>query len=228
MIGTLINSGTVIVGSIIGLLIRNRLPKRFVDTVFLALGLITIGLGVSMSVTPSDTLVVIFSLVIGAVIGESLRFEERADRLADRVKSRFSIGHHQFSEGLVTAFLLFCVGSMTVLGAFEEGMGNPPNLLLTKSLMDGMASIALASALGAGVLFSVIPLIILQGGLTLFASYLQDYVTEAMMTNISAAGGLILIGLGIKILKIKDLKILNLLPALVIVVVLTMAVSRFQ
>ncbi len=119
---------------------------------------------------------------------------------------------------MVTAFLLFCMGSMTILGAFEEGLGNPPNLLLAKSVMDGFSSLALAASLGVGVLFSAIPLLMYQGGLTLFTSSLHRFLTEAMMQELTSVGGILLIGLGIHILEIKKLRILNLLPSLVVIV----------
>jgi uncharacterized membrane protein YqgA involved in biofilm formation len=132
----------------------------------------------------------------------------------------------RFAEGLVTAFLLFCMGSMTVLGAIEEGLGGKPNLLVAKSVLDGFASTALAESLGIGVLFSIIPLIIYQGGLTLFAGSLHAVLSNTVVSEISAAGGLILIGLGINILEIKQLKVLNLLPALVFAGVLAAVFVR--
>ena len=132
----------------------------------------------------------------------------------------------RFAEGLVTAFLLFCMGSMTVLGAIEEGLGGRPNLLAAKSVLDGFASLALASSLGVGVLFSVIPLFIYQGGLTLLAGSFHAVLSDVVVNEISAAGGLILVGLGITILEIKQLKVLNMLPALVFAGVLAAVFLR--
>jgi len=128
--------------------------------------------------------------------------------------------NEKFTEGLVTAFLLWCMGSMTILGAMEEGFGNHPNLLLAKSVLDGFSSIALSASMGIGVMFAAIPLLIYQGGLTLLASLLGDFVSDAVIAEITAAGGLLLIGLGIDILEIKKLKILNMLPALVVAIIL--------
>jgi hypothetical protein len=123
---------------------------------------------------------------------------------------------------MITAFLLYCMGSMTILGAFEEGLGGEPNLLLAKSVLDGFSSVALASALGIGVMFSILPLLVYQGGLTVLAAQLQDVFTELVIDELSAVGGLLLIGLGINILEIKRLRIMNMLPSLVIIVVLTL------
>ena len=127
----------------------------------------------------------------------------------------------KFTDGMITAFLLYCMGAMTILGAIEEGVEGSYDILLMKSLMDGVSSIALASGLGIGVMFSSIPLLVYQGGLTLFSSIIGEHFTEVIINDLSATGGILLIGLGINILEIKHLKILNMIPALVIVVILS-------
>ncbi|MBN2788918.1 MAG: DUF554 domain-containing protein [Candidatus Delongbacteria bacterium] len=218
--GTIVNVAAVISGSIIGLIIHNKLPERIIKTVFQGIGLFTLFLGFSMALKTNNILLMVFSLVLGAITGELLKLEARIEFLGDKVKSKIRTKNDKFTEGLVTAFMLFCMGSMTILGAIEEGMGGVSDLLLTKSLMDGFASIALASSLGLGVLFSVVPLMIYQGGLTLFAGLLEGMFTELMINEISAVGGIILIGLGINILEIKKLKILNLVPSLLFIAVL--------
>ncbi len=220
MVGTLINAGAIIVGGSIGMLLHARLPKRFSKIVFQALGLFTVFLGVSMALNTNEFLIMIFSLLIGSIIGEALRLEAWLDRLSENLKKKFSIKGGRFSEGLVTAFLLFCVGSMTILGAIEEGLGDKPNLLLVKSLMDGFSSVALAAAMGIGVIFSIIPLVLYQGSLTLAASWAGDYFSEVIINELTAVGGIILIGLGLKILEIKNIRVVNMLPTLVIVVFL--------
>jgi len=240
-LGTLINVGAVIAGSLVGLFFHTRLPKRFTTVAFQGIGLFTLFIGFSMAAKTQSLLVLVFSIVLGAVTGELLdierwlnRFGEwlrrRIERRESRVEGRESIScssfatpdsplptpeRSRFAEGLVTAFLLFCMGSMTVLGAIEEGLGGRPNLLAAKSVLDGFASLALAASLGIGVLFSVIPLFIYQGGLTLLAGSLQAVIPDVVVNEVSAAGGLILIGLGITILEIRQLKVLNMLPALV-------------
>ena len=128
--------------------------------------------------------------------------------------------NEKFTEGLLTAFLLYCMGSLTILGAIEEGMGGSPKLLLIKSMMDGVSSIALASGLGIGVVFSAIPLLIYQGGITLLAMGFGEFFPPVFVTELSAVGGILLIGLGISILEIKKIKVMNMLPALVMIIVL--------
>jgi len=220
MQGTLINSGSIIIGSIIGLIIHKRLPVRITTRVFQGIGLFTLFLGIYMASKTNNILIMIFSIVLGAVIGEAIDIERYMDNFSEWIKKRVKSTNENFSNGFTTAFLLFCMGSMTILGSFEEGLGGKPNLLYTKSVLDGFSSIALAASLGYGVVFSVIPLLIYQGGLTLFASALHTVFTQNMINELTATSGLLLIGMGINILEIKKLNILNMIPSLVIAVIL--------
>ncbi len=225
--GTLINAAAVIIGSLIGLLFHARLPQRYTDILFQAIGLFTIVLGISMALKAEVWILVILSLIIGAIIGEALRMDRFFDQLADRLGKYFGIGSGRFNEGLLTSFLLFCMGSMTVLDAIEEGLGGKPELFYIKSLMDGISSIALASGMGIGVLFSVVPLFLYQAGLTVLAAQFGSFMPELMITGISATGGVILVGLGLNLLKITQLRILNLLPSLVVLVLVTFLYLAF-
>jgi uncharacterized membrane protein YqgA involved in biofilm formation len=241
-LGTLINVGAVIAGSLVGLFFHARLPKRFTTVAFQGIGLFTLFIGFTMAAKTKSLLVLVFSIVLGAITGELLDIDRLLNRFGERLRTKLERKdiHHKdtktqseeppdrsrFAEGLVTAFLLFCMGSMTVLGAIEEGLGGKPNLLAAKSVLDGFASLALAASLGIGVLFSVIPLLIYQGGLTLLAGSLHAVMSGAVVNEVSAAGGLILIGLGITILEIKQLKVLNMLPALVFAGVLAAVFLR--
>jgi len=215
LLGTLINVGAVIAGSLVGVFFHARLPKRLTTVAFQGIGLFTLFIGFTMAAKTKSLLVLVFSIVLGAIAGELLDIDRLLNRFGEWLKARLRLGGERFAEGLVAAFLLFCMGSMTVLGAIEEGMGGRPNLLAAKSVLDGFASLALAASLGIGVLFSVIPLFIYQGGLTLLAGSLHAVMSDVVVSEVSAAGGLILIGLGITILEIKQLKVLNMLPALV-------------
>ncbi len=219
--GTIINVAAVIIGSLIGLLINQKLPKKIIAIIFQVMGLFTLVLGVSMSLKSEHYLVIIGSLVSGAVIGEWIDLDKYMNRWSEKLKKRLKMGNAKFSDGLITAFLLYCMGTLTILGAIEEGVEGSYDILLMKSLMDGVSSIALASAMGIGVLFSAIPLLVYQGGLTLFSSFIGDHFTDVIINDLSATGGILLIGLGINILEIKSLKILNMIPALVIVVILS-------
>ena len=221
MYGTLVNVVAVIIGSFIGLVIHKKLPEKISNTAFQAVGLFTIVLGVMMAIKTSNFLVMIFSIVVGAIIGELIDIEKRIDSFGEWLKKKINTKNERFSEGFVTAFLLYCMGSMTILGAIQEGIDGTPTLLVAKSLLDGFSSIVLAATLGIGVLFSFIPLFLFQGGLTLFAANMQSVFTELMINELTAVGGIILFGLGITMLGIKKIKILNMLPSLVIVVVLT-------
>jgi len=216
IIGTLVNAGAVILGSTIGLLIQKKLPERITRVAFQGIGLFTIFLGIYMALKTSNFLIIIFSILIGSIIGAGIDIDKYMNRFGEFLKKKIKTKSEKFTLGMVTAFLLFCMGSMTILGAIEEGLGGYPHLLFAKSVLDGFASIALASTLGIGVMFSIIPLIIFQGALTLFASLFQNILSTPVIDEITAVGGLILIGLCINILEIKKLKVINMLPAIII------------
>jgi uncharacterized membrane protein YqgA involved in biofilm formation len=226
MLGTIINVATVIIGSLIGLLVHSKLSSRITEITFQGIGIFTIFLGIVMAMKSTEFLIIIISIVAGSILGELLNIEKWFDKLSSKLKVKLKFTNTKFSEGLVTAFLLFCMGSMTILGAIEEGLGGKPNLLLTKSIMDGFSSIALSSALGIGVLFSVIPLLIYQGGLTLLTKFFGNYFNDNYINNLSSVGGLLLIGMGIRILEIKKIRVLNMLPALLIVLIMTYIVGK--
>ena len=218
MTGTLVNVATVIAGSILGLIFKQRLPRRVVTIVFHGIGLFTMGLGVSMFLESQWIITVVLSLLFGGITGGLLRLEERVENMSENIKSRFRFTDERFTEGLITSFLLFCMGSLTLLGAINEGMGQGPELLITKSVLDGFSSMALAAAMGVGVLFSVIPLLIYQGGITLLSMWLGDFFAQSVVNELTATGGVLLIGLGINILNLGKLKITDLLPSLLFVV----------
>lgn len=220
MLGTYVNVVAVIIGSIIGVLLHQRFPENLKKIGFQAIGLCVLVLGISMALKTENFIILIFSVLVGALMGEAMHLDRHIDRFGAVLKTRIGSNNDQFSEGLVTAFLIFCTGAMTIIGAIEDGLNNDYSILFAKSLMDGCASIALASTFGIGVLFSAIPLFIFQGGITLLAAYSKAFFTEALITELSAVGGVILIGLGIQLLELKELKVINLLPALIVVIIL--------
>ncbi|MFN8258907.1 MAG: DUF554 domain-containing protein [Bacteroidales bacterium] len=228
MTGTLINASAILVGTLIGVLLKSKLPVRIVTLVFQSTGLFTFALGFAMSLKMSNFLLVVFSLTLGAIIGEGLNLEQYLENFSNWFKAKLKIGSEKFTEGMITAFLLYCMGSMTILGAFNEGMKGDSTLLITKSVMDGFASIALSSALGFGVGFSIIPLLVYQGGLTMFASYLGNFFTDLMISELTATGGILLIGMGFNILEIKRIKVFNLLPSLILIVFFTYLKQHYQ
>lgn len=218
MVGTLVNTGAVIIGGTIGLLLNKSMPERFKTIYFQAIGLFTIAIGISMVWNMKYIIIVVGSLAIGALLGEWMNIEKGAEQFSEYLKRKLHLGGDRFSEGLVTAFLLFCIGSMTILGAIQEGVDGSSDLLFTKSLMDGFSSIILSSALGVGVIVAAIPLLIFQGGITLLAMWASSFFTSEIIQGLTSVGGILLIGLGIDILGIKKLRIINLLPALIFVV----------
>lgn len=220
MIGTLVNTAAVIGGGVIGLLLKKRMPERITTIYFQAIGLFTLAIGASMAVEMQHILIVVSSLAIGSLLGEWIDIEQGAEQLSNRIKHRFRIGSEKFSEGLVTAFLLFCVGSLTILGTIQEGTGGSPDLLYTKSLMDFFSAILLASAFGVGVALSAVPLFLFQASLTLLAGYAGNFFTEEIILGLTSVGGILLIGLGINILGIQKIRVMNMLPSLVVVALL--------
>jgi len=222
MIGTLANAGAIIIGGAVGTAIHSRLPQKMVNILFQGIGLFTLAVGISMSLKAQSLILIVVSITVGAVIGQLLDIDKSLKRAGEYLQKRFSKptaeDGNRFSEGFVTASVLFCVGSMSILGAIEDGMGNTPNLLYTKSIMDLISAAALGASFGIAIIFSSIPLLIYQGGLTLFASFIMRYMSESMTDNLTATGGILLMGLAINILKIKEINVTNMLPALVIIV----------
>lgn len=207
-------------GSAIGLLAGKRISERYHQRAFEAVGLFTLVMGVSMALKGSYLLVIVFSLILGALLGEWLGIDQYLNRLSEGMKRRFSQTNELFAQGMVTAFLLFCMGSMTIIGAFDEGLRGDTNVLITKSVLDGFSAMALASALGAGVLMATVPLLVYQGGLTLLAMAVGSFIPAEIIDQLTATGGILLVGLGISILQIRKINIINLLPALLLVVLL--------
>jgi uncharacterized membrane protein YqgA involved in biofilm formation len=229
-IGTLINMGTVTIGSLIGLYLQGIFPENIQSIIFQAIGLGTLVLGVMMSLKVPEGYLLnfIFSLILGGVVGELLGVQAGLQGLGDTIKEALNITEGAFTEGLITAFLLFCIGSMTFVGAIEEGLEGKRDLLMVKSTLDGISSIAFASTYGIGVLFSIIPMLIFQGGITLMARQLQQFFTPTMIAQLSAVGGALIIGIGINILDLGAINVENLLPALLITLPLTWLQQRMQ
>lgn len=219
--GTLVNAGAILAGGTVGLLFRQRISEKYIKVVFLAIGLFTLVIGMAMALKTSHFLWMVFSLIIGTLLGTWWNLTQKLESAATRMSPKSgNSDSHKTMEGAITAFLLFCMGSLTILGAFEEGTGGAPNLLFTKSLMDGISSIALAAAFGYGIFYSIPLLLIYQGGLTLLAQQLQNSVPDVVITELTAVGGVILLALGFSILEIKRIAVADLLPALLIIVLI--------
>ncbi len=224
--GTLINVVTVIVGTAVGVSLEHRLPERMRETVMSALGIITLSVGFNSALemfrpplstlTPASVLMIMGSVLLGAIAGEILRIEDGLAALGDRLKRRFGDDQARFTEGFVVASLVFCVGPLTILGSIQDGLTGDYQLLAIKALLDGFAALAFASALGVGVGFSVITVLIYQGGLSLAASSVSGLFSDDIIAAMTAAGGVLIIGIGFRLLDLKQVRVGNMLPALVL------------
>jgi uncharacterized membrane protein YqgA involved in biofilm formation len=235
VIGTLLNVATVLVGGMLGLIFGARVPERLKDTVVVGMGLFVMAIGIQMFLKTENSMIVLGALLIGALLGEWWRIEDGLQALGQILEKQFSKNNEdgdepssKFVRGFLTASLLFCVGPLAILGSIQDGLTGNYNLLAVKSALDGFASLAFASTLGPGVLFSAVMVLIYQGGISLLAAQLNAIATPSMMNEMTAAGGVILIGLSISsLLGIKKIRTGNFLPALVIAPLIVWILSLF-
>jgi len=213
--GTLVNTGAVVAGSLLGVMIGKRLPDRVKTIVMQALGLSVILIGLEMALSGTRPLLVIGSLLLGAVTGELMDIEGRIAAIGEWLKRRFRSESSTFVQGFVTASVLYCTGAMVIVGSIRDGTVGDPSILYIKSLLDGVASIAFASSLGVGVAFSALSVFAIQGAITLLASKLAFLQGPGVIEAVTATGGLLILGIGINILEIKQIRVGNLVPALV-------------
>lgn len=220
-IGSIVNALAIIGGSLIGCWLQSRFPERIRAIVFQGLGLCVLLIGIQMALKVENILIVIFAVLLGGISGELLRLDRLFERLGNRFKKLIGSKNAKFTDGLITASLIYCIGAMAIIGALEEGIRGDATVLYTKAILDGFASVALAASYGSGVLFSFIPVLLYQGTMTLGAGYFQQYFSEIMISQVSACGGLLIIGIGINLLELTEIKLANLLPSLAYVIVLT-------
>ncbi len=244
-IGTIVNVATVLLGATVGVLLGNRLPVRTRDLVTDALGLVTLLIaGTSaMAVLDDDLadrvgesapmLIVLGSLLIGGIAGSLLRLEQRVESLGGWLQSRLSgdagsVERHRFIEGFVVASLVFCTGPLTILGSLNDGLGNGADQLFLKSALDGFAAIAFAASFGWGVAASAVTVVAIQGSLTLLGLALGDVLPDAHLAAITAAGGLLLVGVALRLLRIREIPVADLLPALLVAPLLVQVVATLR
>ncbi len=217
MIATFVNCAAIILGGLIGVLFRKRINRRFIDTILQCLALCVIGIGIKGAISTQNMLCVIVCMVLGTLLGEALRIEDRLDQFGEFLKGKLSKGdtESRFTEAFVSASVLFCVGAMAVTGAIEAGTAGEYGTLFSKSLIDGVTSISFAAALGIGVIFAAIPILLYQGGLTLIFSLVGAYLSAATILEMGAVGGVIIVGIGFNMIEAskKRLKVGNMLPA---------------
>ncbi len=221
MIATFINAAAVVVGSLIGLLLNRRIGERLKEVVFAGIGVISLVIGFSMALEMQRVLYLALSVVAGGVLGTWWGIENGVLRLGEFLRARFQKQGSQgeFAYGFLSASVLFCVGAMTIVGSFQAGVDGDYELLLTKSIMDGTMAILLTAAMGIGVAFSALLILVYQGGLTLLAVFLRPYVSELMLSEISAVGGALIVMIGINLLGLKKIRTADFVPALLVVIV---------
>ena len=225
--GTLLNVLLVILGGTIGIFTKKIISLHLQKKIFIVLGLFTIIIGVSMCFNFQNYVIVIISLILGSKFGNYFNLDLVIKNLTKNLKEKLKINSNNFTDGILTSFLLFCVGSMTIVGSIEEGLGKPPTILYTKSVMDGVSSVLLSSIFGVGVIFSVFPMIIFQGSITLLTFYFRDFIPNQLINDIESVGGILIIVMGLNILGFKRVNAINLLPSLIFVVFIYLASSTF-
>ncbi len=227
--GTIVNVAAVLVGGSVGVLLKKGIPERLAGALMTAVGFCTLYIGIRGCVdvggvaVDDKTLVVVFSLALGALVGHLLDLDGRLQRLGGRAEAKFSKradGNGQIAKAFVSASLLFCVGTMTVVGALQSGLQNNHEMLYLKSVLDLISSIVFGATLGAGVLLSTVTVFVYQGSITLLAQVVAPYLNSAVVTEMNHVGALLIIGLGLNLLKVADIKVANFVPAILLPIAL--------
>lgn len=229
--GTLVNVAAICVGSLVGAFLTKGIPDNIKKTLTQGLGLSVILLGLQMAFKTENVLIVISSLAVGGIIGELARIEERLDNLGLWIEKRktgetASGGEQNVARAFVMASIVFCVGAMAVMGSIEDGLTGKPQILFAKSMLDGIASVVFASTMGIGVIFSSIPVLLYQGGITLAASTASTYLSDWVIAELTATGGLLILGIGLNILELAKIRVGNLLPAIFLAAIFVVALER--
>ncbi|MGQ9681057.1 MAG: DUF554 domain-containing protein [Anaerolineae bacterium] len=261
MVGTLLNAATVLVGGLVGTALGGRLPERVRETVLHGLGVVTLIVGIQLALQTRNILIVMGSILVGALLGEWWRIEDRLQGVGKWLEARVALRRRpmagegtptppaaatnepsarrtkdqglgsdpasRFVQGYVTASLVFCVGPMTILGSIQDGLTGDYRLLAIKSLLDGFAALAFASSLGIGVVFSVLTILLYQGGVTLLAGLAQNLLSQPMIAEMTATGGVLIMGIGLLLLDLKRIRVGNFLPALIIAPLVVAVLQRF-
>ncbi len=221
--GTIVNVITVVIGSCVGLLLKKGLPERLTNALMVAVGLAVAYIGIDGSMSGENMLVAVLSLVIGAVIGEWLDIDKHLNRLGETLQEKLAKkagGESTIAQAFVSASLLFCVGAMTIVGSLQSGIANDHTTLFVKAILDGISSIVFAATLGAGTLLAVIPILLYQGSIALLAQFVEPYLTDAVIAEMTCVGSLLIFALALNLLKITKIKVANLLPAILVPIAL--------
>ncbi|MBP2651271.1 MAG: hypothetical protein H6Q74_2096 [Firmicutes bacterium] len=220
MKGTLVNTGAIIIGTAVGLLIKKNIPPRYQETLMQGLAL-TVGIiGLQMALKTQNMLIVISSIVIGGILGEWINIQCWLDKMGQFITSTIGDKYGDVGQGFVTASLVYCIGAMGIVGAIQDGLTGNADTLYAKAILDGMVSVVFASGMGVGVGLASLAVLLYQGSITLLATALNELMNENTIREMTAVGGILIIGLSISMLEIKKIKVANLLPSIVVVIVL--------
>ena len=216
MIAQVVNALAIAVGALVGNKLRGGISERFRSILMQGMALAVMLIGITGAIKTTDALVVVVSLAIGALMGEGVNIEKRLEQVGDALKRRVKGAEASFTQGFVSASLIFCVGAMAIVGSLDAGLRGEYSTILTKSLIDGITAAMLASTLGLGVIFSAVAVFVYQGAITLLAGLLQPLLTEAIITEMSAVGGLLIFAIGLNMQGITKIRVGNLLPAILV------------
>jgi len=228
LLGTIVNSAAIIAGGLMGNILRGRFPDNIVSILIQGLSLVIMLIGLSMALKTENFLIMTLSIVSGAILGEAMQIEERLNKLGEKLEKRFGTGRGDFTKAFVSASLLYCVGAMAIMGALESGLTGDHRILFVKSIIDGVSSVVFSSTLGIGVMFSAVPVFLYEGSIALAAGFIKPYLTDAIIAEMTATGGLLIFGIGLNMLEGKSrVKVGNMLPAVFTAIIFTVFSSRF-
>lgn len=224
MIGTIVNSAAIVLGGLIGSLFGEKIGERYTKPLLTAMAFVVAIIGIQGAIGTSSILIVVICMVVGLVVGIALRLDDRINGLGDKIKDRLAgtkICKGQFSDAIVTSSLIFCVGSMAILGAIQAGLNKDYSTLFAKAVIDGVSAIAFSAALGPGVILSAIPVFIIQGAITLLAGVAEPYLTSEIITEMSAVGGPVFLAMSVNMLELRQerIKIGDMIPAILMPIV---------
>ena len=223
MIATFVNCGVIIVGCIIGLFIKGGIPERFNKIIMNGLALCAMFIGFSGALEGNNTIITIVSMALGALVGELIDIDKWLNKLGETIQKKLNKGNgkeSKIAEGFVNASLLYCVGAMSIVGALQAGLSGNYDTIYAKTVLDGVSSVIFSASMGIGVIFSSVTVLLYQGGITLCASFLSGILSQAVIAEMTAVGSLMIVGLGLNLLEVTDIKIANLLPGILVPVIL--------
>jgi uncharacterized protein len=219
MLGTIVNALAIVIGGILGVLLKKNIGEGYKDTIMKAIGLGVLIIGFKEALATENVLLLLIAVIFGSVIGEALELEKRLQGLGDFIQRRMGSSESTFTKGFVTASVVYCVGALAIIGSLQSGLLGDHTTLYTKSIIDGISSIIFASTLGIGVAFSAVAVFFYQGAITLLAGFVEPLMTESVVLEISSIGGLLIIGIAFNILEIRKIPVANMLPAIIVPVI---------